>query len=179
MPLRARLTRILLWVSVLAWGILLGGKLFDLRVLVGAWSAAPPESLSLLPYGSRFPVDTGEYFFPSSVALLVCTVGALIAGWRTPPAFRLWLIVSPLMLFATLVFTVLWFWPQNAALWAVANGDPSAVQDPAEVARMVRQWVSFDWLRVVLGTLGFVSAVRAISVPFPASDTGPPSRSAA
>jgi len=55
--LRERLTRTCLWISVLAWGILLGGRLFDLRVLVGAWSANPPESLSLLPYGPRFPVD--------------------------------------------------------------------------------------------------------------------------
>ena len=51
MSLQARLTRIFLWISVIAWGVLLGAKLFDLRVLVGAWSASPPESLSLLPYG--------------------------------------------------------------------------------------------------------------------------------
>ena len=50
MSWRARLTRIFLWVAVLCWGILLGAKLFDLLVLAGAWSAAPPESLSLLPY---------------------------------------------------------------------------------------------------------------------------------
>ncbi|MFN0151702.1 MAG: hypothetical protein ACKVU1_13440 [bacterium] len=43
MPLRARLTRTLLWISVLAWGPLVGGKLFDLRVLAGAWSASPPS----------------------------------------------------------------------------------------------------------------------------------------
>jgi len=83
--MRVRLTRFFLWISVITWGILLGGKLFDLQVLVGAWSASPPESLSLLPYGPRWPVDTGEHFFPSSVALLVCSFGALLAGWSTPP----------------------------------------------------------------------------------------------
>ena len=98
MPWRARLTRMLLWISVLAWGILLGGKLFDLRVLAGAWSAAPPESLSLLPYGPRFPVDTGDYFFPSSVALLVCSFGVLIAGWKTPPRYRVWLVLPAVMI---------------------------------------------------------------------------------
>ena len=93
MSFRARLTRILLWISVLAWGILLGGKLFDLRVLAGAWSASPPESLSLLPYGPRYPVDTGDYFFPSSIALLVCSFGVLISGWKTPPSYRVWLVL--------------------------------------------------------------------------------------
>ena len=95
---RARMTRMLLWVSVVAWGILMGGKLFDHVVLVGAWSASPPESLSLLPYGPRFPVDTGDYFFPSSVALLVCSFGLFVSGWRTPLRYRLSLFLPPLML---------------------------------------------------------------------------------
>ncbi len=168
MSWRARATRMLLWIMVLAWGILLGGKLFDLRVLAGAWSASPPESLSLLPYGSQYPVDTGEYFFPSSVALLVCSFGALIAGWKTPPRYRLLLILSAMMMLATLIFTVRWFWPRNAALWAIAKGAPNAIRDPAEAVRMARQWVAYDWLRIAMGTVGFVSSIRAISVPFPA-----------
>jgi hypothetical protein len=164
-------TRVFLWISVLAWGILVGGKLFDLRVLVGAWSASPPESLSLLPYGPRFPVDTGDYFFPSSVALLICSFGGLIAGWQTPPSFRVLLAVPPLMLLATLVLTVLWFWPANRALWAVARRAPGAMQDQAAVAELVRQWVRYDWIRVGVGLLGFVCSIRAISVPFPAPTT--------
>jgi len=170
MPLRARLTRVLLWISVLAWGILVGGKLFDLRVLAGAWSASPPESLRLLPYGSNYPVDTGEYFFPSSVALLVCSFAALITGWRTPPAYRVWLVLPAVMMLATLAFTILWFWPRNAALWAIAKGAPNAVQEPAEIVRMTRQWVTYDWIRIAMGSVGLVSAVRAISVPFPGRD---------
>ena len=168
MPWRVRVARMFLWVSVVAWGLLVGGKLFDLRVLVGAWSASPPESLNLLPYGPRFPVDTGEYFFPSSVALLVCSFGGLIAGWNTPPRFRALVAVPPVMLLVTLVFTVLWFWPANAALWAVARGAPNAIGDPAEIAELVRRWVTYDWLRVAVGLVGFVCSIRAISVPFPA-----------
>lgn len=167
MPWRGRVTRMFLWISVLAWGILVGGKLFDLRVLVGAWSASPPESLSLLPYGPRFPVDTGDYFFPSSVALLVCSFGGLIAGWNTPSRFRALLAVPAVMLLVTLVVTVLWFWPANAALWAAAHSSTISAQDRAEVAELVRQWVQFDWLRVAVGMTGFVCSIRAISVPFP------------
>lgn len=167
MSWRARLTRVFLWISVVAWGLLVGGKLFDLRVLAGAWSASPPESLNLLPYGPRFPVDTGEYFFPSSVALLVCSFGGLIAGCNTPSRFRALLAVPPVMLLVTLVFTVVWFWPANAALWAVARGAPNALGDPVEVAGLVRRWVTYDWLRVAVGLVGFVCSIRAISIPFP------------
>ncbi|MGD9691196.1 MAG: DUF1772 domain-containing protein [Phycisphaerales bacterium] len=165
--MRMRLTRLFLWISVIAWGILLGGKLFDLRVLVGAWSASPPGSLSLLPYGPRWPVDTGEYFFPSSVALLVCSFGALVAGWSTPPRYRVWLALPPLMMFATLVFTISWFWPQNASLWAISQGAPTAETDPLIVQEMVQRWVAYDWVRVTMGFVGLIATVKAISVPFP------------
>ena len=174
MSWRARSTRTLLWISVLAWGVLVGGKLFDLRMLVGAWSASPPESLNLLPYGPHFPVDTGEYFFPSSVALLLCSFAALITGWQTPWRYRIWLILPAIMMLAILIFTVSAFWPRNAALWAVAQGFPGAIQDPAEVAEMVRQWVSWDWIRVAMGFVGYASSVRAISVSFPGTTADVP-----
>jgi len=162
------MTRALLWVSVLAWGILLGGKLFDHVVLVGAWSASPPESLELLPYGPRFPVDTGDYFFPSSVALLLCSLGVFISGWRTPPRYRVWLFLPPPMLLVILIFTVVWFWPANRALWQIALGAGDALEDPAEIAALVRQWVIYDRMRIAAGALAFTSCVRSISVPFPA-----------
>jgi hypothetical protein len=167
MSWRARLTRALLWISVFAWGILLGGKLFDHLVLVGAWSLSPPESLSLLPYGPRFPVDTGDFFFPASVALLVCSFGALITGWKTPANFRVLLALPAVMLLVTLVFTILWFWPANRALWHVAKGAPDAIRDRTEIIRLVRQWVSYDWLRIAVGTVALGCCVRAISIPFP------------
>jgi hypothetical protein len=171
MSRRARITRMFLWISVLAWGLLVGGKLFDLRVLVGAWSAAPPESLSLLPYGPRYPVDTGEYFFPSSVALLVCSIGGLIAGWNTPWRFRILLAVPAIMLFVTLIVTVLWFWPANITLWAAARVAPNTMADRTEVAELVRQWVMYDWLRVAVGMAGFVCSIRALSIPVPDSSS--------
>jgi len=154
-------------VSVLAWGFLIGAKLFDLRVLVGAWSAAPPESLSMLPYGAKYPVDTGDFFIPSSAALLVATLGALIAGWRTPLNYRVLLAISFAMIFGTLILTVTEFWPRNAALWAVAQGSATAIQDHDAIVRMVRAWVTLDWVRIVMGTVGFVASIRAISVPYP------------
>ena len=90
-----------------------------------------------------------------------------MAGWNTAPRFRLLLAVPAVMLLVTLVFTVLWFWPANRALWAVARGAPNALQDQAQVVSLVRQWVSYDWVRVAVGFIGFLCSIRAISVPFP------------
>jgi hypothetical protein len=163
----ARTVRFLLWIMVLAGGILLGGKLFDNRVLVGAWSQSPPESLDLLPYGPRWPVDTGEYFFPSSVVWLVCCLAAIVVGWKTPWSYRIWLVIPGITLLGVLIFTVTWFWPRNAELWAIATGAANAVRDKETIVRMVREWVHYDWIRIAFATLGVSASIRAISVPFP------------
>ena len=80
---RTQLTRGFLWVSILGWGIGLGAKLFDLLVVARAWGAAPPASLALMPYGSRYPMDPGDFFQPLSALMVVGILGALISGWKT------------------------------------------------------------------------------------------------
>src|SRR5216684_2361362 len=165
MSWRARLTRMLLWISVLAWGILLGGKLYDLIVLAGAWSASPPESLSLMPYGARFPVGPGEFFAPTSGATLTGAIGALICGWRTPASYRVWLFSSAILILALWVFTITAFWPSNHALFAAVSASPITAEGHAELIRRAHQWIAFDWCRVAMMLGGFVSAVRAISIP--------------
>src|SRR5882762_3695046 len=109
MSWRIQLMRVFLWISVLAWGIGVGAKLYDLRVVAGAWSAAPPESLKLLPYGPRFPVDPGKFFLPTSLATLVASFGALFSGWRTPLGYRVWLWLSAVLILGVWVFTVVVF----------------------------------------------------------------------
>jgi anthrone oxygenase-like protein len=166
---RGRLTRIFLWLSVLAWGTLIGAKLYDLVVLAGAWSAAPPESLTLMPYGPRFPIDPGRFFAPVSVTTVLATFGALISGWNTPWRYRAWLAVSALSILAVWIFTVVAFWPRNEMLYAAASHAVLSMTDRAELVRQAHLWVTYDWCRIAMMTAGFVSAVRAISVPIPAS----------
>jgi hypothetical protein len=174
MPWRMRLTRIFLWISVLAGGIGLGAKIFDLLVLAGAWGAAPPASLALMPYGSRFPMNPGDFFQPLSVVLLVGVLGALISGWKTPFEYRVWLWLSAGMFIIIWIFTPTVFWPMIRELYGAGRG--SIVISDADVVRLVRRWVFCDWLRVLAIAVAFVSSVRAISVPFPAPPDWPAAR---
>jgi hypothetical protein len=162
---QVRLTRIFLWLSVLAWGTLIGAKLYDLVVLAGAWSAAPPESLTLLPYGPRFPVDPGRFFAPVSLTTVLAAFGALISGWNTPWRYRAWLVVSALSILAVWIFTVVAFWPRNGMLYAGASHAVLSTTERAELVRQVQLWITYDWCRIAMMAAGFVSAVRAISIP--------------
>lgn len=172
---RAWLTRTMVWICVLAWGPLLGAKIFDLLVLAGAWSADPPRSLRLLPYGPNYPIDTGDFFIPSSAALLCASIGSLVAGWRTPLAYRGLLAASTLAIFSILVMTVIFFWPMNSDLWRYAIAPAESPLDAAGISAMARRWVMLDWLRVGIATAGFVAAARALSIPYPSerTDTDP------
>jgi hypothetical protein len=66
------------------------------------------------------------------------------------------------------------FWPRNAALWAVARGAPNAAMDRDVIIKMVHQWVAMDWVRVAMGTVGFIASVRALSVPYTALEQPKP-----
>src|SRR5437773_9418097 len=105
MSLRLRLMRFFLWVSVIGWGIGFGAKLFDLIVVAGAWGAAPPTSLALMPYGPRYPMNPGGFFQPLSVLIVVGILGALISGWKTPLEYRIWLWVPVISFLIIWIFT--------------------------------------------------------------------------
>lgn len=164
---RARLTRAFLWLAVLVGGPLLGARLFDLLVLAGAWSAHPPTSLAMMPYGKAWPVDTGVFFIPFSALMLVAGFGALIAGWRTPWRYR-WLLCLPSVgILLLLVLTVVVFWPLNAALYYHGVASPKDTITDAQSIAMARTWVTLDWIRVAGATAAFVAPLRALTTPWP------------
>lgn len=164
---RKDITRAFLWLAVLAGGPLLGAKLFDLIVLAGAWSAHPPVSLAMMPYGKAWPVDTGVFFIPLSAVMLLAGFGALVAGWRTPWRYR-WLLCLPSIgILLLLILTVVAFWPMNAALFHHGIDSPKDTITDAQSIAMARRWVTLDWVRVAGATAAFVAPLRALTLPWP------------
>lgn len=164
---RKKATRFFLWLAVLVGGPLLGAKLFDLLVLAGAWSAHPPSSLAMMPYGKAWPVDTGVFFIPFSAAMLIAGFGALAAGWRTPWQYRWMLCLPSVGILLLLVLTVVAFWPMNAALYYHGIHSPKDTITDAESIALTRQWIALDWLRVAGATAAFVAPLRALTLPWP------------
>jgi hypothetical protein len=150
-----------LWLAVSAWGIGLGAKLFELTVLIPAWAANPPQSLNLLPYGPRWPNNPGDFFQPLSAALLLATVGTLVAGWKTRSPYKalLWLSLGALILIWASTPTL--FWPMIRDLYWASTGkqplDSQAATAPAH------QWIFYDWIRTALIAVGFVASLLAMS----------------
>jgi hypothetical protein len=162
---RAKLTHAFLWISVLGSGIGLGAKLFDTMVLARAWSASPPGSLALYPYGHRWPFNPGDFFQPLSAVVLVGILGALISGWKTRFEYRVWLLVPVITFLIVWILTPTVFWPMINDLYVVASG--KIVRSDAEVIELTRRWLIYDWFRTAVIAVGFIASVRAISMPYP------------
>lgn len=170
MMTRASVTRAFLWLATLVGGPLVGAKLFDLLVLAGAWSADPPKSLAMMPYGKAWPVDTGIFFIPFSAGMLIAGFGALAAGWKTPWRYRWLLCIPSVGILLLLVLTVVAFWPMNAALFYHGVGSPKDTITDSQSIEMARLWIQLDWLRVCGATAAFVSALRALTLPWPTEE---------
>ena len=153
--------RFFLWIAIFGWGIGLGAKLFDLVVVGGAWSASPPGSFALLPYGKKYPINPGDFFIPLSVLIAVGSIGSLISGWRSSLRSLLWAGVIAFLVIWALTPTV--FWPMINQLYGTAIGRVTATD--AESLALARRWFIWDSFRVVLIAAGFVVSVRAIGRP--------------
>ena len=158
-----------LWISVFAWGIGLGAKLFELVVLIPAWAANPPESLTLLPYGPRWPFNPGDFFQPLSLLLAIGTIGALACGWNTSPRYKVWLWAPLIALLIIWIATPTVFWPMIRDLYGASTGSRSL---SAPAARsLAAQWILYDWIRAAFIGVGFVCAVRGTSTVYRAYGT--------
>jgi len=157
----ARWLVVFLWISVSAWGVGLGAKLFELVVLIPAWAANPPESFSLLPYGPRWPFNPGDFFQPLSALLVIGTLGALFSGWKTSGTYKAWLWASLVSLLVIWAATPTLFWSMIRDLYGASTGTRPITEAAAQ--SLAAQWIVYDWIRAGFIAVGFVCAVRAIN----------------
>lgn len=153
---------VFLWINVIAWSIAFGGKLFELVVVIPSWAANPPESLSLMPYGPRYPFNPGDFFQPLGLVALVGCVGSLICGWHAPARYKILLWVPFAVLLVTAVATPTLFWPLITALYRAGTG--TAPLSESAVQALVHKWLWYDWIRAALGIPALGCAVQALSM---------------
>ncbi len=161
--MRNLIVQILLWYNVISMSIYIGGTVYQMLVIVPLWSASPPESVRAFFQGTEY-LRTIRNFFgpPTMVARALPLLLGLIAGWKLA-THRAWLSVPVVCVALALVMTLAYIYPINDVLFAQAGGNLA----PEAVRKMVRQWVIADRIRLGIMTIGFLSLLRALSIPFP------------
>jgi Domain of unknown function (DUF1772) len=164
-PLRTRIAQVLLWISVINFGIYIGGTLYQMLVIVPQWSASIPESLRAFYAGDHVNLNhtLSNFFGPKTMLIRnLPLIGALVFAWHSP-LHRKYLFVGLLcMTVFGLIFTVFYIYPVNDVLFTQAGGSLSA----EECSALASRWIWADRIRLAVVAIGYLAMLRAFSVPF-------------
>ncbi len=164
MTIGMKISRALLWLYVIWFGLEIGAGIFEMRVIIPLWATAPPESVwrfnELRTAHPQFALDAGHHFWMfSTPGLGLIALVTLIAAFATRGAHRRWLITSTVVTLVVVAATLLYFVPNIIAIGASM---PSA--NGSHLAAMVHRWVSWNWLRLILYLGAWICALRALTL---------------
>ena len=157
MTKRPAILRAILWLFVLSLTILTGGGIFEHVVLTPLWAGSPPESVTGWPYGAI----QGKFFRVASPVYYLCSLALIIGSWWMPRRQRKWALVAGLSGIMVVLSTALFFIPILQKTQATRGAGLSG----EEITRLVNQFVTWNYGRYVLMIVGWVAALRALSVP--------------
>jgi len=161
-----RAEQMLLWIFTILCAIVIGGALYEMRVIVPLWAQVPPESVwefaSQRANNPLYTPNSGIRFwiFITPLHLLISIVTFFVA-LKTRGARRRWLLVASAIFAVMHLSALLYFVPALDKLLT----SRAANMDPAEVVSRVRWWVNLSWGRFVFGFIGLLSALRALQLP--------------
>jgi hypothetical protein len=151
-------SNILLWLFVVNLGVAFGAGLYEHRIVVPSW-------ISIDDTGAHWNADvarrdnTGLRFwaYVTTGPLTLLTLANLFAAWRTSGVARGWWLAAALLVLSDRILTASYFIPAMVGLM-------NAVDSPASVAAATR-WASLNYVRHALVLAGWLSALKAFSMP--------------
>jgi hypothetical protein len=163
---RFSIAQIFLWLLVIALGIELGAGLYETLVVLPLWTSAPPGSVTAYyqhnAANPQFALNAGGRFWMFSTPLVgLLAMATLLSGWRTRPQHRKWRTAGTTLALVVVLSTFAWFRPNIIRL----NSKYVMGMSADEVTNLTNLWVGLNWVRVVLYSTAWLSALRALGIP--------------
>lgn len=158
---RDRITRWLLIAFCLVLGLETGAGFYEARVVIPLWSASV-EAARNWNVGTIYVVDSAPFFAFFTPLLILTTVATLIVGWKSPQPLRKWLFVSTGIVLVLIISTIIYFLPTLIAV----KGPKLVPFSDADLATKIRLWVVLNWMRQLLGLVGFWGALYALGLSY-------------
>jgi len=160
------IAQLFLWLFVIALGIEIGAGLYETLVVLPLWTHAPPDSVTayyqLNVANPQFALDAGHRFWMFSTPLVgLMAMATLLSGLRTRAPHRKWRMAGTILALVVVAATFAWFVPNIIRL----TGKDVMAMNPDVVTNLTHWWVRLNWVRVVLYVSGWLSALRALSLP--------------
>lgn len=152
---------ILLWLFVINHGIAFGAGLYEQRIIFPQWFNRSSESGIRVNGAAMRSVDTGRRFwaFVTTVPLTLLTLANLVVAWQSRGPRHEWWLGAAVITLVERIATFSYFIPTALRLMR-AEALPLA-----KVEAMASQWIALNHVRAALGLIGWLAALRALSLP--------------
>jgi len=152
---------ILLWLFVINHGIAFGAGLYEQRIILPQWFSRSSESGVRVNSAAMRETDTGRRFwaFVTTVPLTLLTLANLPVAWQSQGPRHAWWVGATVITLVERIATFSYFIPTALRLMR-ADARPSA-----QVEAMASQWMALNHVRAALALIGWLAALRALSLP--------------
>jgi hypothetical protein len=152
---------ILLWLFVINHGIAFGAGLYEQRIVLPQWFSRSSESGVHVNSAAMRDTDTGRRFwaFVTTVPLTLLTLANLVAAWKSPGPRHEWWLGASVITLVERIATFSYFIPTALRLMR------SDALPAAQVEAMASRWMALNHVRAALALLGWLAALRALSLP--------------
>ena len=152
---------ILLWLFVINHGIALGAGLYEQRIILPLWFSRSSESGIRVNSAAMRSTDTGRRFwaFVTTVPLTLLTLANLVVAWQSKSSRHEWWLGAAVITLVERIATFSYFIPTALRLMR-AEALPSIT-----VEAMASQWIALNHVRAALALIGWLAALRALSLP--------------
>lgn len=150
-----------LWLFVMNLGIAFGAGLYEMRIIVPQWFSVSPESGLRVNSEEMRRTDAGRRFwaYVTTVPLTLLTLASLLVAWQAQGPRRDWWLGAAVIILVERIGTFAYFIP--TALKLMGAETLSALTAKA----MASQWVHLNYTRAALVLIGWIAALKALSLP--------------
>jgi hypothetical protein len=157
--LRVKIGKFLFTLSVITFGIILGGNYYQLIAEIPNWSNDIPNSL--VSYRGFYKVSHAGYFFQTIVPItILLLLTATILLWNRPKSANKWLFLAFGGILISEVFTVIYFLPRNFTLFL----DPLNGKSAQQLQQMGTEWQYANYFRLLIVTLTMLAFLKTEEV---------------
>jgi anthrone oxygenase-like protein len=142
---------IALWALVIALGLQTGAGIYETRVIVPLWAAAPQRFFS-----QPLRPDSGKrlWIILSPILSIISIINLIIAFGAAEPK-RTWWIAASAISVAVMIVTFAYFVPSLLAIARAAEGD--------DVTAKAKTWVALNYVRAITVITAWLLALKAFS----------------
>jgi hypothetical protein len=152
------ISKILLWLFVMALGVAFGAGVYESRVAFPQWLLHFPDGSISWDAAAAQEANSGlQFWFYVTIPLSLLTIANLIAAWLSRGSMRKWWLAAAIISIIERIFTFAYFIPTMYSLVY----DQTIPQ--ADAVATALQWGQLNYIRHALTLIAWLAALRTFS----------------